>query len=86
MNVSPQLVAVNKSYAIEDEVLFKGSPELYIFLGEKWSNQHNNGRQEEYLAEFRAPMECEDSFPNDLGTFWKFSFLDSLETQKPSHS
>ena len=28
--------ALNKSYAIGDEVLFEGSPELYIFLGEKW--------------------------------------------------
>ena len=47
----------NKSYAIGDEVLFKGSPERYIFLGEKWIHQHDNGRQDEYLAEFRAPRE-----------------------------
>ena len=48
-------LAFNKSYAIGDEVLFKGSPELYIFLGEKWIYQHDNEGQDEYLAEFRAP-------------------------------
>ena len=53
--------ALNKSYAIGDEVLFKGSPELYIFLGEKWIHQHDNGNQDEYLAEFRAPREL--SYP-----------------------
>ena len=49
--------ALNKSYAIGDEVLFKGSPELYIFLGEKRIHGHDNGRQDGYLAEFRAPRE-----------------------------
>ena len=28
--------AFNKSYAIGDKVFFKGSPEPYMFLGEKW--------------------------------------------------
>ena len=46
--------ALSKSYAIGDEVLFEGPPELYIFLGEKRIHQHDNGRQDEYLAEFRA--------------------------------
>ena len=49
--------ALNKSYAIGDKVLFEGSPEPYIFLGEKQIHQHNNGRQDGYLAEFRAPRE-----------------------------
>ena len=53
--------ALNKSHAIGDEVLFKGSPELYVFLGEKWIHQHNNGNQDEFLAEFRAPREL--SYP-----------------------
>ena len=48
---------LNKSYAIGDEVLFEGSPEPYIFLGEKQIHQHDNGRQDRYLAEFRAPRE-----------------------------
>ena len=47
----------NKSYAIGDEVLFEGSPELYIFLGEKWIHQHNNEGQDGYFTEFRAPRE-----------------------------
>ena len=50
--------ALNKSYAIGDRVIVKGSPELYIFLGEKWIHQHDNGRQDGYLAEFRAPREA----------------------------
>ena len=45
----------NKSYAIGDKVLFIGSPESYIFLGEKLIHQHDNEGQDEYLAEFRAP-------------------------------
>ena len=49
--------ALNKTYAIGDEVLFKGSPEPYIFLGEKQIHQHDNGNQDEYLAAFRAPRE-----------------------------
>ena len=49
--------AHNKSYAIGDEVLFKGSPEPYIFLGEKQIHRHDNGRQDGYLAEFMAPRE-----------------------------
>ena len=49
--------ALNKSYAIGDEVLFKGSPEPYIFLGEKQIHWHDNGRQDRYLAESRAPRE-----------------------------
>ena len=53
--------ALNKSYAIGDEVLFEGSPEPYIFLGEKQIHQHDNGNQDEYLAEFRAPREL--SYP-----------------------
>ena len=49
--------ALNKSYAIGDEVLFEGSPELYIFLGEKHIHQHKNRGQDEYMAEFRALRE-----------------------------
>ena len=53
--------ALNKSYAIRDELLFEGSPEPYIFLGEKQIHLHNNGRQDGSLAEFRAPREL--SYP-----------------------
>ena len=53
--------ALNKSYAIGDKVLFEGSPEPYIFLGEKRIHWHDNGRQDGYLAEFRAPREL--SYP-----------------------
>ena len=53
--------ALNKSYAIGDEVLFEGSPEPYIFLGENRTHRHNNGRQDVFLAEFRAPREL--SYP-----------------------
>ena len=34
--------ALSKSYAIGDKVLFKGSPEPYIFFGEKQIHQHDN--------------------------------------------
>ena len=54
--------ALNKSYAIGDTVLFEGSPEPYTFLGEKQIHWHNNGRQDGYLAEFRAPREL--SYPS----------------------
>ena len=53
--------ALKRSYAIGDKVLFEGSPEPYIFLGEKWIHRHDNGRQDEYLAEIRAPREL--SYP-----------------------
>ena len=49
--------ALNKSYAIGDKVLFKDSPEPYIFLGEKQIHWHDNWNQDKYLADFRAPRE-----------------------------
>ena len=50
-------LALNKSYATGDKVLFKGSPEPHIFLGEKQIHWHDDGNQDEYLAEFMAPRE-----------------------------
>ena len=64
---SLNLSLTNHMYGIGDEVLFKGSPELYIFLGEKQIHQHDDEGQDEYLAEFRAPRE--PSYPSQLIQF-----------------